>query len=295
MRLRDRPRTLAEMKSDVDWPPALQAVMDRALARAPAERYATAPEFARALMDAMGPGEARSTVATPPTRVAAVTPTRVARAEPPPRAPERKSRAKRSRGQRSGSRRRGAGQCGAPRVAQSGRGPHDAVGHGSHLVDPNREPTPRSASTRRHHDRRSRACPTRVPGARRGPRPARPEARRRREPAACEAVERRRGKQRRARITGPSGIAHCPRQGRHRPRQDVRAARCSIPPARMVPRLEARNDIVELGVYSAAAYVLLGQTDDACLILESIGTEAEMMPKFTAQIQLWNERLDCKE
>src|SRR5688572_6378911 len=91
MRLRDRPRTLAEMKGDVDWPSALQAVMDRALARAPADRYATAPEFARALMDAMGPGEARSTVVTPPTRVAAVTPTRVAPAEPPPRAPERKS------------------------------------------------------------------------------------------------------------------------------------------------------------------------------------------------------------
>src|SRR5215207_6509546 len=60
MRLRDRPKTLADMKSDVAWPPGLQAVMDRALARAPAERYATAPDFARALAEAAAGGGARA-------------------------------------------------------------------------------------------------------------------------------------------------------------------------------------------------------------------------------------------
>jgi len=54
MRLRDRPRTLAEAKGDVAWPPVLQEVMDRALARAPADRHSTAPEFARALAEAIG-------------------------------------------------------------------------------------------------------------------------------------------------------------------------------------------------------------------------------------------------
>jgi hypothetical protein len=73
-------------------------------------------------------------------------------------------------------------------------------------------------------------------------------------------------------------------------------ARAVLDSARaMVPRLEARDDIVELGVYSTAAYVLLGQRTDACLILESIGSEAALVPKFTAQIQLWNDRLDCKD
>jgi hypothetical protein len=62
-----------------------------------------------------------------------------------------------------------------------------------------------------------------------------------------------------------------------------------------VPRLDSRDDIVEMGVYTVAAYLLLGQKSDACLTLGSIGTEAAQMPKFTAQVSLWNERLDCKE
>ena len=53
MRLTDRPRTLAEMRADVAWPAAVQAAMDRALARDVRERYATAPEFARDLAAAV--------------------------------------------------------------------------------------------------------------------------------------------------------------------------------------------------------------------------------------------------
>jgi serine/threonine-protein kinase len=52
-RLTEPPHTLSEMRSDIDWPPALQAVIDRSLARAPTERYATAPEFARDLTTAI--------------------------------------------------------------------------------------------------------------------------------------------------------------------------------------------------------------------------------------------------
>src|SRR5688572_16809793 len=87
MRLRDRPRTLAEMKSDVDWPPALQAVMDRALARAPADRFSTAPEFARGLMDAIGAPTAAPRTGAVPTAVR-VEPTRPI--APPVAAPDRK-------------------------------------------------------------------------------------------------------------------------------------------------------------------------------------------------------------
>lgn len=45
MRLTDRPRSLAEMKPEVKWPAQLQAVMDRALSRDAASRYASAAEF----------------------------------------------------------------------------------------------------------------------------------------------------------------------------------------------------------------------------------------------------------
>ena len=48
-RLTDRPKTLAEMKSDVAWPETVQAVMDKALERNAADRYQTAAEFGREL------------------------------------------------------------------------------------------------------------------------------------------------------------------------------------------------------------------------------------------------------
>jgi tRNA A-37 threonylcarbamoyl transferase component Bud32 len=47
MRLTDEPKSLAEMKPDVDWPAELQAVMDKALARDANERYASAAQFGR--------------------------------------------------------------------------------------------------------------------------------------------------------------------------------------------------------------------------------------------------------
>lgn len=47
MRLTDRPRTLSEMRPDLSWPDALQAVMDKALARDVNERYQSAAQFGR--------------------------------------------------------------------------------------------------------------------------------------------------------------------------------------------------------------------------------------------------------
>jgi serine/threonine-protein kinase len=47
MRLTDRPRTLAEIRPDIEWPEALQEVMDRALARDADERYQSAAQFGR--------------------------------------------------------------------------------------------------------------------------------------------------------------------------------------------------------------------------------------------------------
>ncbi|HMC57518.1 MAG TPA: serine/threonine-protein kinase [Gemmatimonadaceae bacterium] len=49
MRLTDRPRPLAQMKPDVSWPEALQAVLDKALERDANDRYQTASEFGREL------------------------------------------------------------------------------------------------------------------------------------------------------------------------------------------------------------------------------------------------------
>jgi serine/threonine protein kinase len=53
MRLTDRPKTLAEMMPGVQWPAEVQAVMDRALERDAALRYATAIDFGRALHGAL--------------------------------------------------------------------------------------------------------------------------------------------------------------------------------------------------------------------------------------------------
>ncbi len=53
MRLTDRPRTLAEMKPDVEWPEELQAVMDKILARDVNERYAHAADFGRDFVSAV--------------------------------------------------------------------------------------------------------------------------------------------------------------------------------------------------------------------------------------------------
>ncbi|MCC7001411.1 MAG: protein kinase [Gemmatimonadaceae bacterium] len=47
MRLTDRPRYLAEVRPDIDWPAELQATLDTALARDAAERYMSAAQFGR--------------------------------------------------------------------------------------------------------------------------------------------------------------------------------------------------------------------------------------------------------
>jgi serine/threonine-protein kinase len=53
MRLTDQPKTLAEMRPDIEWPVELQAVMDKALARDADERYSKASEFGRDIAKAV--------------------------------------------------------------------------------------------------------------------------------------------------------------------------------------------------------------------------------------------------
>jgi hypothetical protein len=47
MRLTDQPKTLAEMKPEIEWPGELQAVMDKVLARDADERYQKSADFGR--------------------------------------------------------------------------------------------------------------------------------------------------------------------------------------------------------------------------------------------------------
>ncbi|MFL5582801.1 MAG: protein kinase domain-containing protein [Gemmatimonadaceae bacterium] len=63
MRLTDRPRRLGEMKPDVAWPPELEAVMERALARDSHHRYQRATDFGRALVQAVSAMPDRMTAA----------------------------------------------------------------------------------------------------------------------------------------------------------------------------------------------------------------------------------------
>lgn len=53
MRLTDEPKSLREMNPNVTWPPAIEAVMKRALQRKAGERYQKAEEFGNALMAAV--------------------------------------------------------------------------------------------------------------------------------------------------------------------------------------------------------------------------------------------------
>ena len=94
MRLMEKPKTLAEMRPDLTWPPGLQAVFDKVLARDMTERYAVAADFGAELvraaqaagvavprqspygavttaMDAMAVGKAGTASTVPATRVAA--------------------------------------------------------------------------------------------------------------------------------------------------------------------------------------------------------------------------------
>jgi serine/threonine protein kinase len=52
-RLTDRPLSLAEARPDLAWPPALQAVLDRALSRLASDRYQHASEFGAAMVAAV--------------------------------------------------------------------------------------------------------------------------------------------------------------------------------------------------------------------------------------------------
>jgi serine/threonine-protein kinase len=79
MRLTERPKRLAELRPDVPWPPDVEGVMDRALARDRSQRYQTAGEFGRDLSLAIA--RMADTMPMEPVRRAAggvVPPTRVA-------------------------------------------------------------------------------------------------------------------------------------------------------------------------------------------------------------------------
>jgi hypothetical protein len=53
MRLTDQPKTLAEMKPEIEWPAELQRVMDKVLARDADERYQKSDEFGRDISKAV--------------------------------------------------------------------------------------------------------------------------------------------------------------------------------------------------------------------------------------------------
>ncbi|MFL5391921.1 MAG: protein kinase domain-containing protein [Myxococcales bacterium] len=303
MRLRDRPKTLADMKADVAWPAGLQAVMDRGLARAPAERYATAPEFAQALADAAGAADWRP-AATAPTRVVTTAPQQ--RAEP-----ERK----RTRTAMVGSAvvfaavalasvavlvfrgRAGNGDAASQSAPSAGApsAPSTVAGTDSAPPVDSRSPSTTALASPNSRKPPPTAGSPSMPGG--VDKVASPSPAARADTTASSNV---------GSAATPSTSVNSARVSLDhvesliaRARTDTaRAAafaRDVLDSARvMVPRLEARQDIVELGVYTVAAYLLLGRKTDACLVLQSIGAEAGEIKKFAAQVQLWNDRLDCR-
>jgi len=70
-RLTERPRALAELAPATRFPPALQAVLDRALERKADARFPTIDAFSQAIAAAVSPTQADPTVALPRTEVVA--------------------------------------------------------------------------------------------------------------------------------------------------------------------------------------------------------------------------------
>ena len=285
MRLRDRPKTLAEVTNDGTWPPALQAVIDKALARTPAERYDTAPEFAHALADAVGVPERAATSPTP-VRVDIPTPSPFPAPEP-----------RRARGVVVGS----AVVLGIAAVAAvgffalRGRAGNSATGPTVSAPAP-------VAAIRDSVPSPARSAPTPASPNASGPKPASPNTLAVvRAPAvggdtadssSKSASEAPASSDARASLDYVQSLIVVAREDTSRAKV---IARTVLDSARaIVPRLESRTDVVEMGVYTVAAYLLLGQKSDACLMLGSIGAEAAQVAKFAAQIRLWNERLECK-
>ena len=286
MRLRDRPKTLAEVKGDVSWPPALQSVIDRALARSPGERYASAPEFAAALAEAAVRAD-RPVPAATPVRLTSLPP-----AEPP--AAERT----RTRTLAIGS----AAVLGVAAIALvwvlmlRGRNGADSATPTPTVSTPTTSPAAATSdSVAIAGTAPQQTAPPTSPNST-GSKSLPPTAR---VPSAADTTTPSAGGTPAASSSTRASLDHVESliaRARIDTARGKELARAVLDSARtLVPRLESREEIVEMGVYTVAAYLLLEQKSDACLILESIGAEAAEMPKFTAQIRLWNDRLDCRE
>ena len=289
MRLRDRPKTLAEVKGDVAWPPELQSVIDRALARAPGERYATAPEFAAALAEAAAAAD-RPVPAAARVRAESLPPTVAPTAD-----------RTRTRTVAIGS----AAVLGVAVIALVGfLALRSRNGDGSATPTPavsmpTTVPTattdsvaiagtapPPAASPASPNSPAPNSLPPTAPSTERAPSAADTTTRSASgTPAASGGI--------RASLDHVESLIARARTDTVRGKEFARAVLDSA--RTLLPRLESREETVEMGVYTVAAYLLLDQKSEACLILESIGAEAAEMPKFTAQIRLWNDRLECKE
>ena len=289
MRLHERPKTLVEVTNDGTWPPALQAVIDKALAREPGERYATAPEFAHALADAVGAHE-RPALTPTPAGVAVPTPVPLPATEP-----------KRGRKVAVGS----AVMLGVAAVSVAGflalRNRTETPVPPATVTAPTAPPStaerdsvaassPSSASLAASPNANAlRPAPPNTVAVVRAPAVGGDTA----DSSAKSATASPAPSDARASLDLVETMIVRARQDTSRSRVLARAVLDSA--RAIVPRLESRNDVVEMGVYTVAAYLLLEQKQDACLMLGSIGTEAAQMAKFAAQVRLWDERLDCKE
>ena len=107
VRLTERPRTLAEVRTGIPWPADLQAVLDRALAREAGHRHPTSHEFRRELLAAVAHmPELDAADATTRLMQAPIPATRVAEPSPGSPAVSAPSSATRAMQERPASRRR---------------------------------------------------------------------------------------------------------------------------------------------------------------------------------------------
>jgi serine/threonine protein kinase len=271
MRLTEPPRSLGTVCAGADWPPALQGVLDRVLAREPEARFSTAGEFAAAFGRAVvGSASLARPDVTPRRRVprlaAAIAAAVVlgvglvlgsrryeSRVEPistpPPDSAE-------------------SGELGGP--------PPDAVGHpgtGS-PVDSSHDAPPSSApgatlpadSSVTHHAPAGGA--SRPPVPKRPPSPPPPVT-----PATASLL-----------LDPFASILHA--------KLPVDSARLALSVLdSILPRLGTRRDSVDAGIYRAEALALAGEDERACQVLDGLWPRASDLQR--RKIGLWVDRDLC--
>jgi serine/threonine-protein kinase len=291
MRMTEAPLTLAAAKPDTVWPPALQSVFSRVLHRDPDKRFQSALAFAHDLSAAVvRPGWWPWEVTTGALRrILGQLPARPARRSATSWRPLARIGALIlvATGAGTAAALLSDGGDGAAGSVQSETprntpGESDSLPVGSLTPPPDRSGATPSVPEERLPPPKDSDRPTNLPPNGVDPSidaPARPPTDRSPRSDSRRLLDQVNDRVAAAKSRGPAG------------RAEARAVLDAVPA--LLSRLDTRRDTVELGMYATAAYLLLGERRDACLMFGAIRDDAADIPHLVPQVRLWNRELSC--